>query len=205
MGDGASLEHPPRIRGGFGSGPKDLEFWLKETDAPAKPGATPAEPAAKTKSEKKGKGTQSKTPAASKSGSASSRGRYISVYGFFQSTHGVTTSERFPVLNVGNKNTRSYLPVEVCVIVPAQSSQAKLDPNQTEAMISVAVRPPHINAESIAEDSFVTVGLSPQSNVYMRQYGISVAPKMITVPGRVLGHPQVRYKNNEAPFMFPAS
>ena len=205
MGDGASLEHPPRIRGGFGSGPKDVEFWLNESAAPAKPGATPAEPAAKTKGKKKGKGAQSETPAASKSGPASSGGRYISVSDFFQSTHGVTTNEKFPVLNVGNKDNPSYLPVEVCVIVPAQSSQAKLDPDQTAAMISVAVRPPHINAKSIAEDSSGTVGLSPQSNVYMRQYGISVAPKMITVPGRVLGHPQVRYKNNEAPFMFPAS
>ena len=205
MGDGASLEHPPRIRGGFGSGPKDVEFWLNETDAPAKPGATLAEPAAKTKGKKKGKGTQSETPAASKSGPASSGGRYISVSDFFQSTHRVATNERFPVLNVGSKDNPSYLPVEVCVIVPAQSSQAKLDPDQTAAMISVAVRPPHINAKSIAEDSFGTVGLSPQSNVYMRQYGISVAPKMITVPGRVLSHPQVRYKNNEAPFMFPAS
>ena len=191
MGDGARSEHPPRIRRGFGAGPKDVEFWLNET------AATPAEPAAKPKGKKQGKGTQASA--------AGSGGRYISVYNYFESTYRVAMNEKFPVLNVGNKDNPSYLPVEVCVIVPAQSSQAKLDPVQTANMISVAVRPPHLNAKSIAEDSSGTVGLSPQTNIYMRQYGISIATKMITVPGRVLSHPQVRYKNNEAPFMFPAS
>ncbi|KAL8794371.1 MAG: hypothetical protein Q9195_003069 [Heterodermia aff. obscurata] len=201
MGDGANSEHPPRINGGFGSGPRDVEFWLD-----AKPGATPAEPAAKSKGKKQGKGTQAGAPAASQSGPAGSGGRYISVYNYFKSTYPtVTMNEKFPVLNVGTKEKPSYLPVEVCEIMPAQSSQAKLDPEQTAAMISVAVRPPHLNAKSIAEDSSGTVGLSPQTNVYMRQYGISIATKMITVPGRVLNHPQVKYKNNEAPFMFPAS
>ena len=206
MGDGANSEHPPRIKGGFGSGPKDVEFWLNETAAPGKPGAAPAEPATKTKGKKQGKGTQAGTPATSQRGPAGSGGRYISVYDYFRSNYPtVTMNEKFPVLNVGNKNNPSYLPVEVCVIVPAQSSQAKLDPEQTAAMISVAVRPPHLNAKSIAENSSDTVGLSPQTNIYMRQYGVSIATKMITVPGRVLSHPQVRYKNNEAPFMFPAS
>ena len=203
MGDGARGEHPPQIRGGFGSGPKDVAFWLNETSAVAKPGATPAESPAKTKGKKKGKGIQ----ATSQSGPAGSGGRYISVYDYFKTTYPNVQplNEKFPVLNVGNRDNPTYLPIEVCVIVPAQSSQAKLDPNQTANMISVAVRPPHLNAKSIAEDSSRTVGLSPQTNVYMRQYGVSIATKMITVPGRVLNHPQVRYKNNEAPFMFPAS
>lgn len=207
MSDGAKLEHPPRIRGGFGSGPRDVEFWLDQTTAPAKPGATPAQPTTKPTGKKQGKGKQSGTPATStQSGQiASSGGNYISVYDFFESTHRVKMTPSNPVVNVGNKDNPSYLPVEVCVIVLGQSSQAKLDPKQTANMISVAVRPPHINAKSIAEDSSGTIGLSPQVNILMRQYGMTIAPKMITVPGRVLNHPQVKYRNNQAPFMFPAS
>ena len=206
VGDGSKLEHPPRIKAGFGSGPKDVEFWLDETPAESKPGATPDQPATKTSSKKSGKGGKQAQAAGSGQGKqpATTGGKYISVYDFFESTHNTTMSPRYPVLNVGNKENPSYLPVEVCVIMPGQSSQSKLDPGQTANMISVAVRPPHVNARSIAVDSSNTVGLSPQGNVQMRQYGVSIGTKMITIPGRVLPHPQVKY-GRTAPFMFPAS
>lgn len=206
-GDGYSLDHPPRISNRFG-GPKEVEFWLDGAAGPAKPGATPSESPAKSAGKKQGKGKQAGSQAAASTQggkAATSEGRYISVYDFFESTHRTKMNPNYPVVNVGNQQNPSYLPVEVCVIVPAQSSQAKLDPEQTANMISVAVRPPHVNAKSIAEDSSGTVGLSPQTNIYMSQFGFSIAPKMITVPGRVLAHPQVKYKNNQAPFMFPAS
>ena len=193
-GDGGSLEHPPRIKAGFGSGPQDVEFWLDQASAD-KPGATPAQSAAKTSGKKQGKGAKQ---------AAGAPGKYISVYDFFEQTHKVKMNPRYPVVNVGNKEKPSYLPIEVCVIMPGQSSQSKLDPEQTAEMIKVAVRPPHVNAKSIAENSSSTVGLSPQGNIQMLQYGVSIGTKMITVPGRVLAPPQVRY-GKTVPFMFPAS
>lgn len=206
VGDGGALENPPRIKSGFGSGPKDVEFWLDEAPAEAKLGATPDQPAAKTSGKKQGKGGKQASAAGSGQGKqpASTGGRYISVYDFFETTHKTKMNPRYPVVNVGNKERPIYLPVEVCVIMPGQSSQSKLDPEQTAAMISVAVRPPHVNARSIAVDSSSTVGLSPQGNLQMLQYGVSIGTKMITVPGRVLGYPQVKY-GRTAPFMFPAS
>ena len=199
VGDGPSLEHPPRIRG-FGATAKEVEFWFNPTSASSKPGATPPQPAAKAggKKQGKGKGKQPSLP------EASTGGGYISVYDFFQKTYNMKVAERYPVVNVGNKANPSYLPVDVCTIMPGQSFQSKLDPNQTAEMIRVAVRPPFVNAKSIAEDSTGTLGLSSQLNIQMRQYGISVAPKMITVPGRVLNNPQIKY-NGKAPKMFPAS
>ena len=202
MGDGKGenarfAEHPPRIKS-FGAGPKDVEFWLEDTAASAKPGAMPTDPPAKTAGKKQGKGKQSGKP-------PGSGGKYISVYDFFEQTYRIKTNPNHPVVNVGNKENPSYLPMEVCIIMPGQSSPAKLDPEQTASMIRVAVRPPDVNAKAIAEDSWNTVGLSPQTNLQMRQYGIKISAKMITVPGRVLSHPQVKYKNNAVPSMFPAS
>lgn len=204
-GDGSRLEHPPRIKA-YGSGPKDVEFWLDEAPAGTKPGATLDQPAAKSGAKKAGKGGKQGSAAGFGQGKqpVGKGGKYISVYDFFVNTYGTQMEPRFPVLNVGNKENPSYLPVEVCIIMPGQSSQSKLDPNQTAAMISVAVRPPHVNAGFIAVNSSATVGLSQQGNVQMLQYGVSIGKKMITVPGRVLGHPQVKY-GRTAPFMFPAS
>ena len=79
--------------------------------------------------------------------------------------HGRTiANERLPVVNVGNRENPSYLPAEVCIVMPGQSYQSKLDPSQTQQMIRFAVRKPWENAKSITEDGPSTVGLSPQTN-----------------------------------------
>ena len=76
----------------------------------------------------------------------------------------IPTSPEYPVVNVGSMSKPSYLPVEVCDIVPGQFSQAKLDLNQTTAMINFAVREPWVNARSIDQVSPETLGLVPQAN-----------------------------------------
>ena len=70
-----------------------------------------------------------------------------------------------PVVNVGNKENPSYLPAEVCIVLPGQFSQSKLDPSQTQEMIKFAVRKPWENADSITQEGIRTVGLLPQANV----------------------------------------
>ena len=72
-----------------------------------------------------------------------------------------------PVVNVGNRDNPSYLPAEVCVVLPGQSCQAKLDPTQTQQMIKFAVRKPWQNATSIVQQGLHTTGISPQANIRM--------------------------------------
>ena len=69
-----------------------------------------------------------------------------------------------PVVNVGNQENPSYLPAEVCVVMPGQASHAKLAPPQTQQMIRFAVRKPWENAKSITQEGVNTVGLLPQVN-----------------------------------------
>jgi len=187
--DGQSLEHPPQfpnLRANpnqiFGAGPKDVEFFL--SDSSGAPSSSSTGQAAGTPgSKKKGKG---------KKGGASSRGpdqtppqggRYISVYEFFKNgiwsttaplytlvtksiVHGRSISNpNLPVVNVGNRENPSYLPAEVCIVMPGQNSQSKLDPAQTQQMIRFAVRKPWENANSITQEGLPTVGLLPQANV----------------------------------------
>ena len=71
------------------------------------------------------------------------------------------------MVNVGIKENPSYLPAEVCVVMPGQSSNAKLDPGQTQQMIRFAVRKPWENAASIVNEGFQTAGLSSQTNILL--------------------------------------
>jgi hypothetical protein len=71
---------------------------------------------------------------------------------------------RLPVVNVGNRENPTYLPLQVCYVLPGQPSKSKLDPNQTQQMIRFAVRRPFENATSIVNQGLQTAGLSASTN-----------------------------------------
>jgi eukaryotic translation initiation factor 2C len=64
------------------------------------------------------------------------------------------------VVNVGTRENPTYLPPEVCLVMPGQSADSKLEPSQTQQMIKFAVRKPGANADSIARDGLNIVGLT---------------------------------------------
>lgn len=171
----AHLAHPPRVSA-FGAGPKNVEFWWSE-DAPmtkktaSVPGAEPAQSTPKKKG--KGKGGKGKA-AVSESDPAvagpapvgqSDAGQYISVYDFFLKKHQIPTDPSYPVVNVGNAENPSYLPVEICVVMDGQACSTKLKPDQTSNMIRFAVRKPGANALSIVRDGFGTAGLTSSNPI----------------------------------------
>ncbi|KAH7112376.1 RNA interference and gene silencing protein, partial [Dactylonectria macrodidyma] len=169
--DGHGLAHPPKV-GAFGAGPKDVEFWLD---------ASPPQQS-------------------SSSGrvAASGGGQYISVYDYFFKTYGIGIADsHLPVVNVGNRGNPTYLPAEVCYVVPGQPANTKLDPKQTEQMIRFAVRKPWENATFITKQGLETVGLLPGTNPRLGQFGITASPNLITIPGRVLVCPKVVYKQGK--------
>ncbi|KAI1386230.1 Piwi-domain-containing protein [Hypoxylon trugodes] len=180
--DGYNSEHPPRVRA-FGAGAKDVEFWLDDKLSPKNsPASTPGR-------KKGGKGAQKP---------ATSGGRYISVYDHFYQVHKITiTNPRMPVVNVGNRENPSYLPAQVCKVLPGQPAKAKLDPDQTSSMIKFAVRPPSDNATSIMNKGRQTAGLAPDVNPRLGQFGITVSTQLITVQSRVLPSPNVMYRQNQ--------
>lgn len=161
------LAHPPRISA-FGAGPKNVEFWLNE-DAPSapKPASVPGAEPSQSTPKKKGKGKGGKGKGASDPAAAgpappgqSDAGQYISVYDFFLKKHQLQTNPNYPVVNVGNAENPSYLPVEACVVMDGQACNSKLKPDQTSNMIRFAVRKPGSNALSIVRDGFETAGLT---------------------------------------------
>lgn len=185
--DGHGLEHPPRVKA-FGSGPKDVEFWLGGSPQKGQSQSTSA-PGGKKKG---GKGGNPQNVA------GSSAGQYISVYDFFVKTYNIRISDpRLPVVNVGNRENPTYLPVQVCHVLPGQPSNSKLDPSQTQQMIRFAVKRPAENATFIVSRGLQTAGLSSGVNSLLNQFGVNVSPGLITVPGRVLMGPKVGYGQNQ--------
>jgi len=188
--DGRGLAHPPRVSD-FGAGPKDVEFWL-ESPAVAGGASTSGQQTGGKGKKTPEKGTQAGTPTpphgtggkgkksqdkGGKPGGApgsSGAGRYISVYDFFLTTYGRRIANPgFPVVNVGTRENPTYLPPEVCVVIPGQMAKAKPSPAQTQQMIRFAVRRPWENAGSVVDDGLQAVGLSPRTNVLLVRRVIS--------------------------------
>ena len=185
--DGRNLTNPPRVQG-FGAGPNDVQFFLS--------GSSPTT----TKDESKGASKQTparrgKRPA--KPSGPSPAGEYITVANFFRRTYNkIVQDPRLPVINVGDRQNPSYLPVDVCNVMRGQASNAKLNPAQTQQMISFAVRKPVMNATSITTNGVQVLGIGGQPNASLRRFNLSVSPKLISVPGRVLVGPPVQYRNS---------
>jgi hypothetical protein len=79
--------------------------------------------------------------------------------------YGITvTDPSLPVINVGTRQNPSYLPPDVCVVLPGQPSGAKLTPGQTQQMIRFAVRRPAANARSIVTNGARILGIEPPVN-----------------------------------------
>ena len=201
--DGRGGENPPKNPpqvSFHGAGAKDVKFFLNETGTPSS--STPGGPTGgKDGGKKKGKGKLVTEPSGEPSSSGgSSQGRYISVYDHFKRNYPnhPIKNLNLPVVNVGNRKDPSYLPLEVCVVEPGQSSTSKLTPLQTKDMIAFAVRKPWMNADSITRNGPGTVGLLQQVNPMLASFGISTNGELVTVPGRVLPAPKVNYKNKPA-------
>lgn len=167
--DGRQLAHPPKVAQ-LGAGPKGVEFWLEDRTAAEPPSsAVPgAEPSKKKGKGKGGKGKGAAAPGPQAAGSGA--GRYVSVHDHFKNTYGIHTDDGYSVINVGSDKNPSYLPAEVCIVLPGQSAMAKLSGDQTRNMIRFAVRGPWLNAESIVNQGLQTGGLSTQTNPLLVSY-----------------------------------
>lgn len=182
--DGRTQAHPP-IVSGFGAGAKEVQFFLNNT--PSSSASTSASAGGGGGGGKKGKKGIKAGPA------PPSTGRYISVFDFFKETYNIVVKDpTLPVINVGTKDNPSYLPVDVCDVRAGQPAGTKLSSSQTQQMIRFAVRRPLQNAQSIVTSGGRLLGFEP-TNPTLNAFDINVPPKLITVPGRVLNVPAVKY------------
>ncbi|KAL1297327.1 hypothetical protein AAFC00_004875 [Neodothiora populina] len=127
--------------------------------------------------------------------------RRTSVLDYFRTTHNKNlTYPDDPVVNVGSRNDPIYLPIELCSVMPGQAVKKFLTGPQTASMIRFASRSPSDNALSIAGtdnqpgDGLAVMGLTlPAQESILHPFGLRVGTTMITVPGRILPWPELKY------------
>jgi eukaryotic translation initiation factor 2C len=124
----------------------------------------------------------------------------------------IRLNEQYPVLNVGSSENPSYLPAEVCVVLPGQVIKRRLSPDQTQQLITFACRKPWENGSSIVGDGKAALGLNASSNPFLvilatgstfesrtnvcqGTMGIQVGQGLITVAARLLPPPALKYKD----------
>lgn len=74
--------------------------------------------------------------------------------------YNINLDPNLPVMNVGNRQNPSYLPVEVCMVEPGQPAGTKLTGNQTRNMLNFAVRIPALNAQSVVRKGTRVLGFA---------------------------------------------
>ncbi len=119
----------------------------------------------------------------------------VKVSDFYHAKYGITADLTLPLINVGSSSKPIYVLAELCKLVP-QSVKAKLEPDQQDAMIQFACRPPPANAHSITTASRDILKLD--DNKVLENFGITVGKQLITVNGRELRPPSVAYLSNRS-------
>lgn len=79
--------------------------------------------------------------------------------------YNIRTNPNYPVVNVGSREKPSYLPAEVCKVIPGQPAKTKLNSLQTANMIKFAVKSPGENADSIVVKGAPLLGFSPTNSI----------------------------------------
>ncbi|CAF0775064.1 unnamed protein product [Rotaria sordida] len=95
-----------------------------------------------------------------------------------------------PCLQVGQEQKHTYLPLEVCNIVPGQRCIKKLTDMQTSTMIKATARSAPDREKEINN---LVRKAEFNNDVYVTHFGINILTNMTEVMGRVLTAPKIQY------------
>jgi len=97
-----------------------------------------------------------------------------------------------PCIRIGPAAKNMYLPLEVCNMVGGQRIM-KLSEDQTAEIIRVACRRPDVRRGLVHKQ--IEEVVAPM-NTHAHSFGIKIKPTAISMTGRVLNPPQMRYGSN---------
>ncbi|KAI1467708.1 Piwi-domain-containing protein [Daldinia caldariorum] len=120
---------------------------------------------------------------------------YITVSEFFKKVHGVDVEKDLPLINVGSRIHPTYLPSELCQVLPDQ--RAKLPRYDRDMISDIPIHKPWDNARYIENHGLDTIGFSSKgeyNKARLNKFGLSVSNTCLnTVRGRKMPVPQIMY------------
>ncbi|RAK98177.1 argonaute/piwi family protein [Aspergillus ibericus CBS 121593] len=179
-GDGNGLVFPPRIPW-LGAGARDVQFFRE-----------PRSPAHEVDSGIVLGSRKRKRPL--------SEG-YVTIMEYFQSVYNIAIDDSWlPVVNVGTVANPSYLPAQVCRVLPGQSVPAAIGAAQFQQGTRGGPdrrRPkatPASRFASMETELSSVLGLSRTGGATLTSFGVTLVPGMAKVSGRVLDPPSIEYR-----------
>ncbi|KAF9946187.1 hypothetical protein BGZ70_003364 [Mortierella alpina] len=115
-------------------------------------------------------------------------GDTISIEGYFQQTYNMRLT--YPLLPCVVIGPRLVLPMEVCMVVPAQRYTRKLDQAQVADMVKFATQKPHERLNNIKKGLEI---LAYDQNPFVGAFGVRIAKEMAMVRARILDAPMLSY------------
>ncbi|GLD92496.1 hypothetical protein PINS_up001054 [Pythium insidiosum] len=123
-------------------------------------------------------------------------GKRFSVAQYFAANYRRLRYPGLPCLHVGAVNKKTYLPIEVCRIIPGQKCPRKINDRQTAEMIKVAATRP---AERKSKIEGKVRDAHFDQDETLRAFGVQVDRNMVTARARVLPPPTVMCKGAVTP------
>ncbi|KAI9781022.1 MAG: hypothetical protein M1816_002587 [Peltula sp. TS41687] len=116
----------------------------------------------------------------------------ISVYDYFRERYKVTLLNwNLPLIQTTKKGV--VLPMEISWVCENQKYPFKLDDQQTSKMIKYAVTRPEERMKDIEHG---IKQLKWDEDIYLKNYGLSISPKMIETTARILPPPKVEFQGS---------
>ncbi|KAJ0348669.1 hypothetical protein COL154_013722 [Colletotrichum chrysophilum] len=124
----------------------------------------------------------------------SKRPGLYSVAEYWEWKYGQAPDKTLPLVNLGTPSKPMFFPAERCTIIAGQAVRSKLSGDETTAMLNFACRSPFANALSLERDSAAALGLDEP---ILKDFGITVDKRLLTVIARELPPPVVTYANDK--------
>ena len=120
-------------------------------------------------------------------------GKDITIFEYYRQKYKVTLRHSYlPLINAGKKG---LIPMELAFVEPMQRYPFKLNPDQTAAMIKIAVTRPNIRKQDIQKNvNDLQIGTDP----FLREYGVSFQTQFASTDARILAPPVVKFGQGTA-------
>lgn len=118
-------------------------------------------------------------------------GKEVTVFEYYRQKYSVTLKHSFlPLIKTGKG---AMIPMELAFIEPMQRYPFKLNPDQTAAMIKIAVTRPDVRKRDI-QTNFNDLQIA--SDPFLKEYGVTFETQFAKTDARVLAPPPVKFAGN---------
>lgn len=121
-------------------------------------------------------------------------GRKVSIAEYFHSTYNIRLRHPHQPCVKTNPKRDTYLPMELLTVMENQRLAGMLSQDQTQGIVKIASSKPQVRREAAIK---TMQRLNHSNDRVCKDFGVQVAPGLISVDARILPVPFIQYKNSK--------